>query len=58
MQPRWQQDKLVVTVRASNGARTTTYQPSNDGRNFILYVQLTSKSLPEPLRYQVTYVRK
>ena len=58
MQARWQQDKLVVTVQASNGTRTTTYQPSNDGRTMTLYVQLTSKSLPEPLRYQVTYVRK
>ena len=54
----WQQDKLVVTMQASNGTRTTTYQPSKDGRTMTLHIQLTSQSLPEPLRYQVTYVRK
>ena len=55
---RWDKDKLIVNMRASNGKRTTVYQPSKDGRSMTVHVQLENQSLPEPMRYRVTYVRE
>jgi hypothetical protein len=55
---RRQDGQLVVTARGESGARTTVYRLSDDGRRLILDVRMAGETLPEPLRYQVTYIRR
>lgn len=49
--------KLVETIKGDGGQRRNTYTLSPDRKNLLIRVEITSKRLPTPLRYDLHYQR-
>ncbi|MEM6962468.1 MAG: hypothetical protein AAF550_12125 [Myxococcota bacterium] len=48
---------LEISTESSEGSMVTTYQLPGDGQVLIVHVELRSRNLAKPIRYQITYGR-
>jgi hypothetical protein len=52
-----QNGTLTTTYVAEDGTRTNTYTPAADGKGMMMHVTVSSPHLPQPLQYQLAFVR-
>lgn len=52
-----QNGSLLVKVDGDKGSRTTKYTLSNDKTTLTMDVSLSNPNLPQPIQFQMTYVR-
>ena len=49
-------DAMVVTTQGDSFTQTTNYRVTKDGRRLLLDIEMRIQRLPEPLRYQLSYI--